>query len=133
MISYVELYCNSETVRFMQKGQFDADAFFDALEKTRNSKKLTWRKVADEAGVSASTLTRMAQGKRPDVDTLAALSTWSNMKVDNFIYGGAQESKSDNVIEDVAALFRADSTLSSDAKSAIEAIVRAAHDNLREY
>ena len=62
--------------KIMPKGYFDADAFFEALDKTRNNKKITWRKVAEEAGVSASTLTRMAQGKRPDVDTLAALAAW---------------------------------------------------------
>jgi len=120
-------------VKFMLKGQFDADAFFDALEKARNNKKITWKKVAEEAGVSASTLTRMAQGKRPDVDTLAALAAWSNLKVDNFIQGGEQKEKPDNVIEEVAALFRADPSLSQDAKSAIEAIVRIAHEKLRDY
>ncbi|MES2674356.1 MAG: helix-turn-helix transcriptional regulator [Pseudomonadota bacterium] len=115
----------------MQKGQFDADAFFDALEKIRNHKKLHWKNVADEAGVSPSTLTRMAQGKRPDVDTLAALAAWANLKVDNFIHGGEPKESSGNVIEEVAALFRADPSLSPDAKSAIEAIVRVAHEKLK--
>lgn len=117
----------------MPKGQFDADAFFEALEKTRNNKKITWRKMAEEAGVSASTLTRMAQGKRPDVDTLAALATWSNLKVDNFIQGNEAEERSTNSIENVAALFRADPSLSADAKAAIEAIVRTAHEKLRNH
>ncbi len=117
----------------MQKGQFDADAFFDALEKTRINKKITWKKVADDAGVSASTLTRMAQGKRPDVDTLAALAAWAGLRVDNFIQGGEPEKKPENVIEEVAALFRADPSLSPDAKSAIEAIVRTAHEKLKAY
>jgi transcriptional regulator with XRE-family HTH domain len=120
-------------VKFMQKGQFDADAFFEALEKSRINKKITWKKVADDAGVSASTLTRMAQGKRPDVDTLAALAAWANLKVDNFIQGGEPEKQTDNVIEEVAALFRADPSLSPDARSAIEAIVRTAHEKLKTY
>lgn len=120
--------------KIMPKGQFDADAFFEALDKTRNNKKITWRKVAEEAGVSASTLTRMAQGKRPDVDTLAALAAWSQLKVDNFIQRDTHDSKpAENSIEDVAALFRADPTLSSDAKVAIEAIVRTAHEKLRNH
>ena len=33
------------------------------------------------------TLTRMGQGKRPDVDSLAALATWSRLNVDDFIIG----------------------------------------------
>lgn len=117
----------------MQKSQFDADAFFDALESARLTKKMPWKKVADEAGVSASTLTRMAQGKRPDVDTLAALATWASLKVDNFILSAEPKTMSENVIEEVAALFRADPSLSPDAKSAIEAIVRTAHEKLKEY
>lgn len=119
----------------MSKGQFDVDAFFDALEKVRNNKKITWKKVAEEAGVSASTFTRMAQGKRPDVDTLAALATWSNLRVDNFIQGSGQREKTDNVnvIEEVTALFRADPSLSQSARSAIEAIVRTAHEQLKDH
>lgn len=116
----------------MQKGHFDADAFFEALEKTRINKKIAWKKVADDAGVSASTLTRMAQGKRPDVDTLAALAAWANLKVDNFILGGPPGvHQTENVIEEVAALFRADQSLTPQARSAIEAIVRTAHEQLK--
>lgn len=117
----------------MAKGQFDADAFFDSLEKIRNNNKLTWKKVAEESGVSASTLTRMAQGKRPDVDSLAALAAWSDLHIDNFIIGAGNEPKQGSVIEEVSALFRADPCLSSEAKTAIEAIVRTAHENLRSY
>lgn len=117
----------------MAKGQFDADAFFDSLEKIRNNKKLTWKKVAEESGVSASTLTRMAQGKRPDVDSLAALASWSALHIDNFVVGANTETRQGNVIEEVSALFRADPSLSPEAKAAIEAIVRTAHENLRGY
>ena len=117
----------------MQKGQFNADAFFDALESARLKRKMPWKKVADEAGVSASTLTRMAQGKRPDVDTLAALATWAGLNVDNFILSTEAKAKSENVLEEVAALFRADPSLSQDAKAAIEAIVRTAHEKLKSY
>ena len=64
----------------MPKGIFDAEGFFDALDEVRDSKGLTWKEVADESEVSASTLTRMAQGKRPDVDSLAALLKWSGLQ-----------------------------------------------------
>lgn len=37
----------------------------------------TWREVAMEAGVSPSTLSRLAKGYRPDVDGLIALLVWS--------------------------------------------------------
>ena len=116
----------------MSKGQFDVEAFYDALDEIRKNEKLTWKKVADKSGVSASTLTRMAQGKRPDVDGMAALAAWSNLNVDNYIVGHHQEKMAQSSIEEVAALFRADPTLDSNAAAAIEAIVRAAHEKLRK-
>ena len=116
----------------MRKGQFDVEAFYEALDNVKDNNKLTWKKVADDAGVSASTLTRMAQGKRPDVDSMAALAAWSNLNIDNFIVGREKSSNSDNTIEEVAALFRADTSLTSEARSAIEAIVRTAHQELRK-
>lgn len=115
----------------MSRGQFAASAFYEALDNVRKNKGISWKKVAEESGVSASTLTRMAQGKRPDVDSMAALAAWSSLNVDNFITSGGQQTENQNLIEDVTALFRADPALSSEAKIAIEAIVRAAHEKLK--
>ena len=50
---------------------FDGDAFYRALETTVTARSTTWKQVAAETGVSASTLTRMAQGRRPDAASLA--------------------------------------------------------------
>ncbi len=116
----------------MSKAQFDVDAFYEALDNVRKDGKLTWKKVADNAEISASTLTRMAQGKRPDVDSMAALAAWSNLKVDNYIVGHNKEKVAKNSIEEVSALFRADPSLEPNAAAAIEAIVRAAHEKLRK-
>ena len=71
-----------------RKGRFDADAFYAALDAERRSRRYTWKQVAEEAQVSASTLTRMAQGRRPDVDSLAALVTWAGLSADNFVGNG---------------------------------------------
>jgi len=116
----------------MSKSLFDVDSFYKALDNVRKNSNLTWKKVADKAGVSASTLTRMAQGKRPDVDSMAALATWSNLNVDNYIVGHNQEKMAKTSIEEVSALFRADPSLEPSAAAAIEAIVRAAHEKLRK-
>ena len=68
-----------------KKGWFDAAAFYEAIDATRQARHLNWKQVAASSGVSASTLTRMAQGKRPDVDGLAALAAWSGLNADDFI------------------------------------------------
>ena len=49
------------------------------LKGLRLRRAKTWKQVAKDAEVSASTLTRMAQGRRPDVDSLAALADWSEL------------------------------------------------------
>ena len=68
-----------------KSGWFDSGAFYEALDGTRRSRSVTWKQVAAESGVSASTLTRMAQGRRPDVDGLAALASWSGLRADDFV------------------------------------------------
>ena len=66
-------------------GWFDGDALYGALDAVRQARNLTWKQVAAESGVSASTLTRMAQGRRPDLDSLASLSAWSGLQTDDFV------------------------------------------------
>jgi hypothetical protein len=74
----------------MKIASFDVDAFFRALDSVRQSKELRWAQVATESGLSASTLTRMSQGKRPDIDGLAALCAWSGLSADDYIRVGTK-------------------------------------------
>lgn len=110
----------------MKKEMFDAEGFFASLDDQRSSRGLTWKQVAEDSGVSASTLTRMAQGRRPDVDSLAALVKWSGLSANDFI-GGGDESEPQQIspIANIAAQFRKDPKLSPEAKKAIEATLKA--------
>lgn len=86
---------------------------------------MTWKQIAKEAEVSASTLTRMAQGKRPDVDTLAALSAWSGLNVDDFVEKVHEtEDKSDETLTKISAYLRADRNLTQEGAAALEAIIK---------
>ena len=69
---------------------FDSEAFYAALNAARLGRQMTWKEVAEEAGVNASTLSRIGQGAKPDVNGLAALLTWSNLKAEMFIPRAAQ-------------------------------------------
>ncbi len=71
----------------MSDEHFDSDAFYAALNAARLSQQKTWKDVAEETGVNASTLTRMGQGAKPDVNGLAALLSWSSLKAKSFIRG----------------------------------------------
>lgn len=112
---------------------FDGPAYYNALASTVEAKHLTWKQVSQSTGVSASTLTRMAQGKYPDAASLAALSAWSGLNPANYVEGVEspnQEGKSDFVAE-FSALLRARKDLSGDAKSALEGLVKAAYTQLK--
>src|SRR5215467_9319122 len=100
--------------------RFDADAFYAALNATRLSRQKTWKDVAEETGVNASTLTRIGQGAKPDVNGLAALLAWSNLKAEAFIRGPRR--KTSEPIAEITALLRADPHLSKQSAKLIEDI-----------
>lgn len=66
------------------KAVFDGQSLFNALDAIRESRALTWKQVADESGVPASTLTRMGQGKHPSVESLAGIKCWMGISIDRF-------------------------------------------------
>lgn len=112
---------------------FDGQAYYSALASTVEAKRLTWKQVSQSTGVSASTLTRMAQGKWPDASSLAALSAWSGVNPADFVEGVATQEKTSNqdLVAEFSALLRAQKDLSGDAKSALEVIVKAAYETLK--
>jgi transcriptional regulator with XRE-family HTH domain len=113
------------------RGRFDGEAFYSALDAQRQSKKLTWRKVAEQTGVSASTLTRMAQGRKPDLDGLASLLAWSGLNADDFVrVEGRQRVEADSLAQ-ITAYLRADPNLSTDGATALEALLKSAYEKLR--
>lgn len=112
-------------------GHFDADAFFAALDAVRVSRKMNWKQVAGAAGVSASTLTRMGQGKRPDVDSLAALAAWAGLDVDEYVRSEARK-KQPEPLAMISTYLRSDKHLTPEAAKALDAIVKAAYEKLRD-
>ena len=109
-------------LRSRVKGNFDGEAFYEALNSQRLARRLTWKDVADQSGISASTLTRMAQGKRPDVDELAALLKWSSLKAEDFIEkpdGGTAEP-----LARMTAIIRTDARLSATNKRTLEGVLQ---------
>lgn len=109
--------------------RFDGQRFFSALDAARSARSLTWKKVAEQAKVPASTLTRMSQGRKPDVDSLSALCAWSGLKADDFMTSERQKTEP---LAEVAALFRGDPNLSKEGVVAMEAIIKAAYEQIRK-
>lgn len=114
-----------------KKGWFDADAFYAALDGVRHRRELNWKQVAAESGVSASTLTRMAQGKRPDVDGLAALVAWSGLDADAYLRSADEQRSEQEPLAMISTYLRGDRNLSPEAASALEQVIKVTYDQLR--
>jgi transcriptional regulator with XRE-family HTH domain len=116
----------------MSTGKFDGPAFYSAIDGQRLARKLTWKRVADEAGVPASTLTRMSQGRRPDVDSLASLCTWSGLHADDFFRHDGSARVKPEALAQITAHLRADPKLSLESIQAIETLIKTAYQQFRK-
>lgn len=67
---------------------FDWTAFSAALDTVRESRGLTWKDVAEQTQISASTFSRLQKGKGCDVDSIAALRQWMKIPIDKFFANG---------------------------------------------
>lgn len=113
----------------MSKSEFEAGRFYRALDAARTARSLNWKQVAEHSGVSASTLTRLAQGKRPDVDSMAALIGWSGLSADEFVSG--RQRAQVEPLSQITSLLSADARLSVDARETMIGMVTAAYQRLR--
>lgn len=115
----------------MKKGTFDAGAFFSALDAQRAARRLMWKDVAAQSGISASTLTRMAQGRRPDVDSLAALVAWSGLNADDYIRTNETDKTQPETLAMISTYLWADKNLSEEGAIALEELIKATYERLR--
>jgi transcriptional regulator with XRE-family HTH domain len=112
------------------ESEFDFEGFYRALDVTRESRKLTWKQVAAETKVNQSTLTRMAQKKRPDADGLASLSAWSGLNPAEFVQRSGHQNKPAEALARISRILREDRRLSEDAAKSMEGIIKAAYAQL---
>lgn len=118
--------------RAPERRLFDAEGFYAALDAVRQTQNIHWKDVAQRAGVSASTLTRMAQGRRPDVDSLAALCQWAELDADQFIRGRPHAETDTVPLAMISTYLRSDPNLSPRAAEALDTVIKATYEQLRE-
>ena len=112
--------------------RFDVAALHAALDSQRRSRRLTWKDVAAESDVSASTLTRLSQGRQPDVNSLAALTSWLGMSADHFMRGERIEQFGDaSPLAQISSILHRDPNLNPEGSAAIEELIRATYSRLR--
>jgi len=113
-----------------KQGRFDTQGFYEALDSVRQARRQNWKQVAAESGVSASTLTRIAQGKRPDVDGLAALAAWSGLRADDFVRSDGKRPEVEPLAM-ITTYLRSDKNLSPEAATALDELIKATYERLR--
>jgi transcriptional regulator with XRE-family HTH domain len=118
--------------RAPERRLFDAEGFYAALDAVRQTQKIHWKDVAQRAGVSASTLTRMAQGRRPDVDSLAALCQWGELDADEFMRSKPRDNADAAPLAMISTYLRSDPNLSPRAAEALDTVIKATYEQLRE-
>lgn len=60
----------------MSRHQLDVPELYRWLDTKRRAGGLSWRQLAHLLGLASSTMTRLAQGYRPDADALVTLMVW---------------------------------------------------------
>ena len=129
MIAHKELDCNIGTKGVgRMRGEFDIAGFHAALDAQREAKGLNWKEVSEQSGVSAATLTRMSQGRRPGVDGLALLLAWSGLDASAFVPGARRP----EALAQISANLRADPNLKAESAKALEDIIKVAYQRFRD-
>jgi transcriptional regulator with XRE-family HTH domain len=107
-------------------GRLDAARLYTALDAEREAQGLSWRQLAAEAGVSASLVSRMGNGHRPDLDGFIALVQWLGMPAETFMVWpeGERDKRSRPSLEaQLAPLLRAEEELSeSDQRHVLDVV-----------
>jgi transcriptional regulator with XRE-family HTH domain len=111
----------------MNRSKLDTDALYAALDAKRDARELSWRQLAKEVGVSASTMTRLANGQRPDVDAFAALVQWLGQPADSFLVSAdATPAEEPDLVAQLAPLLRARSDLDEEDAKYLEDLIKVA-------
>jgi transcriptional regulator with XRE-family HTH domain len=112
----------------------DVEALYEALDVKRRADGLSWRDVASAIGVSASTLTRMAQGASPDVEGFGKMVRWLAVSADDFISRpkGRTSKKQEELLVVVSRHLRASKELDAKSAKALEGIIEAAYKQVKD-
>jgi transcriptional regulator with XRE-family HTH domain len=108
---------------------YDAAGFYAAVAATVAARALTWKQVSKETGVSATTLTRMAQGRQPDAASLAGLSAWAGINPADFVSNAKRVPR--EPLAQISQLLRADPRLKPEAARTLDVMLRSAYEQLR--
>ena len=109
----------------------------DAMRRRREQQGMSLRDVAEETGVSASTLSRIENGTgKPDADNIARLAAWLDMPIERVLHHGPRSAADPKPVvyyphestpEIVEAHLRADRHLTPETAKALSELFRVAY------
>ena len=119
------------------KSLVNTDELGRAIRRKREETGLSLRDVADETGVSASTLSRIENGTgKPDADNIARLTAWLNVPMERIMGGTRLEGDESKPVvyfpqeatpDIVEAHLRADRNLTPETAHALSELFRVAY------
>ena len=121
----------------VKKTGVNTEELGSAVRRRREQQNLSLRDVADETGVSASTLSRIENGTgKPDADNIARLASWLDMPIERVMHHGQRHASDPKPVvyyphestpEIVEAHLRADRQLSPETAKALSELFRVAY------
>ncbi|MGZ8846273.1 MAG: helix-turn-helix domain-containing protein [Pyrinomonadaceae bacterium] len=123
--------------RATAKSLINTEELGRAIRRRREELKLSLRDVADQTNVSASTLSRIENGRgKPDADNIARLTKWLDMPLERILGRGRDDGDDAKAVvyyprestpEIVEAHLRADRNLSPETADALSQLFRVAY------
>ena len=121
----------------VKKSGVNTSELGDAVRRRREQKGMSLRDVAEETGVSASTLSRIENGTgKPDADNIARLAAWLDMPIERVMHNGPRSAADPKPVvyyphestpEIVEAHLRADRHLTPETAKALSELFRVAY------
>ena len=121
----------------VKKTGVNTEELGSAVRRRREQQSLSLRDVADQTGVSASTLSRIENGTgKPDADNIARLASWLDMPIERVMHHGQRNASDPKPVvyyphestpEIVEAHLRADRQLSPETAKALSELFRVAY------
>jgi len=113
--------------------EFDTERFFGTVESRRKADGVSWRQLGRHLNLSPSTFSRLAKGRKPDVETFLKILYWLNLPAETFMMrtDAPPSRSSEDALSAIATALRRDPNLRREDVEPIEEIVRVAYSRFR--
>lgn len=111
----------------MVENSIDVPTLYAVIDQTRQSQGFSWRGLARQLGITPSTFTRMAQGRRPDSDTFAVLVAWLGVPAEKFLMRRDIASENPDPMAMISLYLRSARNVRPEDAKALEDIIGAAY------